>query len=81
MYSWGYGGSGCLGTGTYESHDQPTLVQSLPLEGSAEVQTAEAGGYHNFVVVETEDGGQKVYVWGRGDVGQLGIPSIKLRSD
>lgn len=32
----------------------------------------EAGGYHNGVIVK-DNNDTKVFVWGRGDVGQLGV--------
>ena len=38
---------------------------------------AQAGGYHNGVV--TDEG--HLYMWGRADVGQLGLPSNILDKD
>lgn len=66
VYTWGYGGSGCLGHGDYESLEQPRKVEM------DQVRYATAGGYHNAVI--TKDG--DVYTWGRGDVGQLGIKEV-----
>ena len=66
--TWGSGDSGCLGTGHYESSEVPVPV-FLPqdLAGCDEV-VAEAGGYHNCVILRTKSN-TKVKVWGRGDVG------------
>lgn len=66
VYTWGYGGSGCLGHGDYESLEYPKRVE---IEG---VKYAQAGGYHNAVI----DKQNQVYTWGRGDVGQLGVEEV-----
>ena len=61
VFSWGFGGSGCLGHGNYESIMAPKEVKEL----AGNVTSVEAGGYHNCAVMADH----KVMVWGRGDVG------------
>jgi hypothetical protein len=72
--TWGYGASGCLGHGDTNSYSFPTAVADL--RGSVVVYM-ECGGYHNAAV--TQDG--ELYVWGRGDVHQLGVPLKRLCKD
>ena len=64
-WSWGFGGSGCLGHGAYETLTEPQIVNGI----EEKVTYLEAGGYHNAVITKS----RKVFVWGRGDVGQLGL--------
>ena len=46
VWSWGYGGSGCLGHGDYK-----TLVEPKKIKGIEEkVIYIESGGYHNGVI-------------------------------
>ena len=65
VYTWGYGGSGCLGHGNYESLETPKKVE-------VNCRYAQAGGYHNAVIGKEGE----VYTWGRGDVGQLGVDEV-----
>jgi hypothetical protein len=74
VLTWGYGGAGCLGHGSLHSCKSPTLVNCL---FEYRVVYLECGGYHT--VCTTEDG--EVFVWGRADVGQLGVPVKKLMKD
>mmetsp|Transcript_10943 Transcript_10943/g.21404 ORF Transcript_10943/g.21404 Transcript_10943/m.21404 type:complete len:822 (-) Transcript_10943:56-2521(-) len=74
VMTWGYGSSGCLGHGDTNSYSMPTTVSDL--QGSTVVYM-ECGGYHNAAI--TEEG--ELYVWGRGDVHQLGIPMKHLCKD
>lgn len=46
-FSWGYGGSGCLGHGNYGSVEDPKKLKDIPHRALY----VEAGGYHNSVVV------------------------------
>jgi hypothetical protein len=72
--TWGYGASGCLGHGDTNSYSFPTAVADL--KGSVVVYM-ECGGYHNAAV--SQDG--ELFVWGRGDVHQLGVPLKHLCKD
>lgn len=74
VYTWGYGASGCLGHGDTNTYARPTLVNSIFHEN---VVYMESGAYHNAAL--TENG--ELYVWGRGDVHQLGISLNKLSRD
>ena len=76
VVSWGYGASGCLGHGDYVSYTQPKLITAGGLNHERVVY-ATCGGYHNGAI--TEDG--KLYMWGRADVGQLGLPETFLQTD
>ncbi len=71
--TWGYGGSGCLGQGNYVSYTCPKLVKGLP----ANVVHVESGAYHTAAVSSAGE----MYVWGRSDVGQLGLPTEMLARD
>ena len=74
VLSWGYGGSGCLGHGNTLSIFYPTFIRSLLPE---RILYLECGGYHNVAVNEEGD----VWVWGRGDVNQLGVDCFQLQTD
>jgi hypothetical protein len=71
--SWGYGESGCLGHGNYISYTCPKLVKGLPQD----LVYIESGAYHTSAVTSRGD----LYVWGRSDVGQLGIGKENLAID
>lgn len=65
VWSWGFGGSGCLGHGRYETLSDPKRIETI----TNRVVFLEAGGYHNGIITDYGD----VYTWGRSDVGQLAI--------
>ncbi len=71
--TWGYGASGCLGHGNYISYTSPKLVRGL----RQNVVFVESGAYHTVAV--GVDGG--LSVWGRSDVGQLGVGQTALVRD
>lgn len=73
--TWGYGASGVLGHGDYVSYIKPKLVGG-GLE-SKRIIYGECGSYHNGVV--TNDG--QLYMWGRSDAGQVGVPIDNLVKD
>lgn len=63
VFTWGYGSSGVLGHGDYESHLKPKQVM-----GQLETQfitSAECGSYHNAVVSKSGE----LFTWGRADGG------------
>ncbi|OMJ90715.1 hypothetical protein SteCoe_6891 [Stentor coeruleus] len=74
VLTWGHGSSGCLGHGNKESLYVPSLIESL---SSQNIVYIECGGYHNAAIT----GQGHVWVWGRGDVNQLGIDYYKLCKD
>ena len=74
VMTWGYGGSGCLGHGDTDSYKVPTLVTSILHQ---RIVYLECGAYHTAAV--NEEG--EVWVWGRGDVNQLGISLQELTAD
>lgn len=74
VFTWGYGGSGALGHGNTLSYATPTRVQALAAQGIAYL---ECGGYHNAAF----NTAGKLWMWGRGDVNQLGVSFKKLIHD
>ncbi len=71
MATWGYGLSGCLGHGNYESCSSPKWIESVKSQSFSYI---ESGGYHNGAM--TND--SSLYMWGRGDVGQLGFENSRV---
>lgn len=69
LATWGYGASGCLGTGNLNSYAFPQLLHHREIQNRKFV-FVEAGGYHSAAI---SDHGE-IYTWGRSDVGQLGHP-------
>lgn len=66
LYSWGYGASGCLGTGSLQSYSFPQLLNSSSKElRETRFLFVEAGGYHNGAISESGE----LWTWGRSDVG------------
>jgi alpha-tubulin suppressor-like RCC1 family protein len=60
----------------------PTEVKGISkLSEGKTIVTFEAGGYHNFVLLRDSESVVQVVVWGRGDVGQLGLPKCQLLKD
>ncbi|CDW84371.1 UNKNOWN [Stylonychia lemnae] len=74
--SWGYGASGCLGHGDYQTYTKPRYIENSILDGKYIVY-AEAGGYHNAAI----DQYGNLFTWGRSDVGQLGFTKGQLQKD
>jgi len=62
LASWGYGLSGCLGHGNYESCQTPKWIESVKTHVFTYI---ECGGYHNGGMTNESS----LYMWGRGDVG------------
>ena len=74
VLTWGFGGSGCLGHGSFESLQSPKYVEEL-LETTC--LYVEAGGYHSSAI--TKD--KYLFTWGRNDFNQLGVSSLGLFKD
>lgn len=68
LYAWGRNNDGQLGLGDWNDRNFPAEV-SLP-EGET-VTEVSAGEYHSIALTA----GGKVYVWGKNDFSQLGLPS------
>jgi len=74
VYVWGCNWNGQLGIGDTNYRDTPTentqLEQIIQENGGVEnILTLETGDYHNILIFKNG----KVYVWGRNNVGQLGL--------
>ena len=81
VFSWGLGNSGCLGHGDHATVEEPRLIEALTESRGGQLYPmalfVEAGGYHNAAISSR---GQAL-VWGRGDVGQLGVGKEQLSED
>lgn len=71
VYSWGNGESGLLGHGDCKSSDIPKKIEFF---NAKNITFITCGGLHSIAI--TTNG--ELYSWGRGDGGQLGIPSKVL---
>lgn len=74
VLTWGYGASGCLGQESKKSYSHPTAINSI---FNRNMVYLECGAYHTAAISADSE----VWTWGRGDVGQLGLPSKKLLKD
>ena len=74
--SWGCGASGSLGHGNYMSYTEPKIIETGGI-ASKYITFIECGGYHNAAI----DNQGQLYMWGRSDVGQLGISKEYLIQD
>jgi alpha-tubulin suppressor-like RCC1 family protein len=72
--SWGCGASGCLGHNDYLSYTEPKMIEPEVLR---DVSYIECGGYHSAALTKAG----KLLMWGRSDVGQLGLPKDKVTMD
>lgn len=64
IYSWGLGGVGQLGDGSFANSDVPVKVKSV-----AGVSAIGGGGAHSLLVTS----GGSVYAWGWNKFGELGV--------
>ena len=74
VLTWGYGASGCLGHESKKSYTHPTAINSI---FNKNIVHLECGAYHTAAVSASGE----LWTWGRGDVGQLGLPNEKLLKD
>ena len=74
VLTWGYGASGCLGHEDKKSCSHPTAINSI---FNKNILYLECGAYHTAAVSYSGE----LWVCGRGDVNQLGIPNNKLIKD
>lgn len=74
VFTYGEGISGQLGHGDYESHFVPKLMAALP---DARVVRAAVGRYHTILL----DSEGRVYTFGAGSDGQLGLGDVESRSE
>lgn len=68
VMSWGFGGGGCLGHGSFDSFIIPTYISGLM---GVTITFIEAGGYHSCAISDKNN----LYAWGRNDFNQLGLVS------
>ncbi|CAH0559022.1 unnamed protein product [Brassicogethes aeneus] len=73
VYSWGDGDYGKLGHGNCATHKQPERIAGPFLEKT--IKYINAGYRHSAAI--TDDG--KLYTWGEGDHGRLGLGDSKAR--
>lgn len=71
VFTMGIGDGGVLGHGNCQTVMYPKMLLGIK---KVNVTQIEAGGYHNLILSEQGH----VYVWGRGDGGQLGIDQEEL---
>eukprot|EP01017_Pseudomicrothorax_dubius_P031314 TRINITY_DN3984_c0_g1_i5.p1 TRINITY_DN3984_c0_g1~~TRINITY_DN3984_c0_g1_i5.p1 ORF type:complete len:875 (-),score=162.05 TRINITY_DN3984_c0_g1_i5:35-2659(-) len=72
IYAWGDGRKGCLGNGKFSEVSEPERIN---MDGERALFVS-CGLHHVGVVATTE----KLYVWGDGACGQLGLDSRESRS-
>lgn len=75
--TWGCGASGSLGHGDYLSYTEPKVITTGEFKSRKKIKFIECGGYHNAAI----DNEGRLYMWGRSDVGQLGIPKEQVAID
>lgn len=68
LFTWGRGGSGALGHGSFESTSLPTLVR-IPREDSP-LCSVSCGNDHTVVLTQNEGA---CYAWGQGTWGATGL--------
>lgn len=73
VYTWGKGEDGRLGHGHEKSEHIPRSVATLAALGVVEV-----GAGSDHTIVRAADG--RVYVWGLGSQGQLGLGDLDNRA-
>ncbi|CAK8692248.1 unnamed protein product [Clavelina lepadiformis] len=66
LMTFGSGSNGCLGHGSFQDMDRPTIVESLL---GFELTQIACGSYHMLAVSSDGD----VFAWGRGENGRLGL--------
>mmetsp|Transcript_30363 Transcript_30363/g.29718 ORF Transcript_30363/g.29718 Transcript_30363/m.29718 type:complete len:133 (+) Transcript_30363:486-884(+) len=71
VYSWGYGKFGALGSSAYDSRSDPQELTFFAnhFNCSSKVKMIQCGAHHSALI---NSKGQ-LYLWGAGEVGQLGI--------
>lgn len=72
VHAWGNGDDGRLGHGDLETYLEPTLVAALR---DTPVKAIACGGSHSGALTVNSD----VFVWGNGQLGQLGIGTLRSR--
>jgi len=73
VYSFGRNDCGQLGLGHTRNVDVPTVVEKF-IELQEKIVQVAAGKFHSAAVTETG----RVYVWGKGSEGQIGITPISI---
>jgi E3 ubiquitin-protein ligase HERC2 len=73
VYSWGLGDGGLLGLGNTDTQLSPKVISSL---NDVNITYVACGGLHTLAINKQGH----VYSWGRGEGGQLGIPSDQFGS-
>ena len=72
LYTWGHGKYGRLGLGHCRSSPTPSLVNSFPDKTSPKLVTVSCGESHTV----TMDDQGRVWVFGSGHYGKLGLPAV-----
>ena len=72
-FSWGAGGSGQLGHGSYADELLPHPIQAFRSKGVA-VLSVQAGAYHSAAIISSTRAEVEthLYTWGQGEHGRLG---------
>jgi alpha-tubulin suppressor-like RCC1 family protein len=79
VLSWGAGGYGHLGTtplDEFETRAQPRMRSSTPQPVAVKFDAVDVSSKGEHVLALARDG--RVYAWGRGDAGQLGIGALPM---
>ena len=75
VWTWGLNSGGQLGLGSYESKSVPVRIQRLSNE--TDIVSIACGSQHSVIVSKS---GRKVWTWGNGISGQLGLSSSVSRA-
>eukprot|EP01097_Dermamoeba_algensis_P005823 TRINITY_DN367_c0_g1_i1.p1 TRINITY_DN367_c0_g1~~TRINITY_DN367_c0_g1_i1.p1 ORF type:complete len:198 (-),score=41.16 TRINITY_DN367_c0_g1_i1:1683-2231(-) len=85
LWAWGSNGNGSLGIGNEEDSSLPVIsklssfLQSQDSENDSQKLLLVGGGSHVIAVSHSKVAGERIFSWGWGENGQLGIPNTEKK--